>query len=208
MPARIKGVSSRLIEAAREEFLEKGFDAASIRNIAAKAETSPRAVYTRFENKEELFAAVVEPVAAEFRKQFRYDKEIDYWDAESAAKRAPEDYYIRYLEFAYSHKTEFTLILKCSANTRYENFIAELADADVESVVSHLDMLHEPVSEFQNDKPAELFVRNITYSFYRDLFKPFCDGYDLEISKSYAVTLTNFYNMGLSGIMQNDYVNT
>ena len=46
MPSRIKGISAKLIEAAREEFFMNGYEAASIRDIAAKAETSPRAVYT------------------------------------------------------------------------------------------------------------------------------------------------------------------
>ena len=45
---RIAGVAERLLECARSEFLDKGFQAASIREIAKKAETSARAVYTRF----------------------------------------------------------------------------------------------------------------------------------------------------------------
>ena len=74
MPTRIIGVSKRLIEVAKKEFLEKGFEGASIRIIAHEAETSPRAIYTRFENKEELFAAVVEPVYSDFIKMFNEDK--------------------------------------------------------------------------------------------------------------------------------------
>ena len=53
MPRRIEGVTEKLIDAARQEFLDKGFEGASIRTIAAAAETSPRAVYTRFENNDE-----------------------------------------------------------------------------------------------------------------------------------------------------------
>ena len=79
MPQRIIGVSKRLIEVAKKEFLEKGFEGASIRTIAREAETSPRAVYTRFENKEELFAAVLEPVYSDFMKMFNEDK-ILYWN--------------------------------------------------------------------------------------------------------------------------------
>ena len=48
MPKRISGVSARLLECAKSEFLEKGFQDASIREIAKKADTSSRAVYTRF----------------------------------------------------------------------------------------------------------------------------------------------------------------
>jgi AcrR family transcriptional regulator len=200
MPSRIKGISAKLIEAAREEFLIKGYEAASIRDIAAKAETSPRAVYTRFKNKEELFAAVVQPAIDSFYEQFRHDKE-DYWDEESAKTRKPEDYYIRYLEYAYTHKTEFILVLEKSAGTRYENFIKDLAEADVQSVVCHLDMLREHDITFGADEADILFVNSITYSFYNDLFRPLTNGLTLDTAKRYAATLTNFYNYGLMGIM-------
>ena len=200
MPARIKGVSAKLTEAAREEFLEKGFESASIRDIAAKAGTSPRAVYTRFKNKEELFAAVVRPVLDGFYKQFMADKE-DYWDEESAKNRRPEDYYIRYLEYAYAHRTEFILVLERSAGTRYEGFIRDLAEADIRSVVCHLEMLHTHGTDFGTDETDILFVESITYSFYSDLFKPLTKGMPLDKAKKYAAALTNFYNFGLMGIM-------
>ena len=151
MPVRIKGVSAKLIEAAREEFFDKGFKSASIRDISSKAETSPRAVYTRFKNKEKLFAAVVQPVLDSFYEQFMADKE-EYRDEESAKKRRPEDHYIRYLEYAYAHRTEFILVLEKSAGTRYENFIKDLAEADIKSVVSHLEMLHDHDIEFGADR--------------------------------------------------------
>ena len=200
MPSRIKGVSAKLIEAAREEFSDKGYEAASIRDIAAKAETSPRAVYTRFKNKEELFAAVVQPTIDSFYEQFKHDKE-DYWNEESAKTRNPEDYYIRYLEYAYSHKTEFLLVLEKSAGTRYESFIKDLSEADVQSVVCHLDMLREHDISFGTDEADILFVNSITYSFYNDLFRPLTNGLPLDTAKRFAATLTNFYNFGLMGII-------
>lgn len=200
MPSRIKGISARLIEAAREEFFINGYEAASIREIAAKAETSPRAVYTRFKNKEELFAAVVQPTVDSFYEQFKHDKE-DYWDEESAKNRKTEDYYIRYLEYAYANKTEFILVLEKSAGTRYESFIKDLAEADVQSVVCHLDMLSEHDISFGADEADILFVNSITYSFYNDLFRPLINGLPLDTAKRYASTLTNFYNFGLMGII-------
>jgi hypothetical protein len=54
---------------------------------------------------------VVQPTIDSFYEQFKHDKE-DYWDEESAKTRKPEDYYIRYLEYAYANKTEFILVLE------------------------------------------------------------------------------------------------
>lgn len=49
------GVTENLLKSATEEFLEKGFMKASLRNISAKSEVSTNSIYTRFKDKEGLF---------------------------------------------------------------------------------------------------------------------------------------------------------
>jgi TetR/AcrR family transcriptional repressor of mexJK operon len=49
-----------IITAARQTFLSKGFDAASMDQIALVASVSKRTVYNRFRSKEELFGAAIE----------------------------------------------------------------------------------------------------------------------------------------------------
>lgn len=48
-----------IVAAARKTFLAKGFDAASMDQIALTAKVSKRTVYNRFRSKEELFAAAI-----------------------------------------------------------------------------------------------------------------------------------------------------
>src|SRR5271168_1266644 len=72
---------AKLIEAAAAVIGEKGFDRASLEEIAARAEMTRGAVYGNFKDKEELFLAVVEtrwkPIippfqpGASFREQMR-----------------------------------------------------------------------------------------------------------------------------------------
>jgi AcrR family transcriptional regulator len=50
----------QIIEGAREVFLAQGFDAASMNDIARVAGVSKGTLYVYFDNKEELFAAIVE----------------------------------------------------------------------------------------------------------------------------------------------------
>ena len=49
------GVTENLLKSATEEFLEKGFMKASLRNISAKSEVSTNSIYTRFKDKEGCF---------------------------------------------------------------------------------------------------------------------------------------------------------
>ena len=53
-----------ILWAAKDVFLDEGFERASMDAIAARAETSKRTLYAHFENKENLYLAVVELVRA------------------------------------------------------------------------------------------------------------------------------------------------
>lgn len=56
----------QIIAAAVDEFQEKGFAAASMDRVSARAEVSKRTVYKYFESKENLFQSIVEVLAARF----------------------------------------------------------------------------------------------------------------------------------------------
>ncbi len=51
--------TAAIVKGARQTFLAKGFDAASMDAIALSANVSKRTVYNRFRSKEELFAAAI-----------------------------------------------------------------------------------------------------------------------------------------------------
>ena len=59
MSVRDTSIDPRLIESAREEFMEKGFLRADLKTICDKAGVTTGAVYKRYKGKEELFCAVV-----------------------------------------------------------------------------------------------------------------------------------------------------
>jgi AcrR family transcriptional regulator len=59
-PKELAGeVDERVLDAAREIFLEHGFEGASIDEIAQAARSGKQTIYARFRNKRELFKAVV-----------------------------------------------------------------------------------------------------------------------------------------------------
>ena len=55
-----------ILWAAKDVFLEMGFERASMDVVAGRAETSKRSLYAHFENKEKLFLAVIELVRGLF----------------------------------------------------------------------------------------------------------------------------------------------
>lgn len=72
---RIDGPASQrkiadILAAAREEFFINGFSAATIEAIAARAQVSKVTIYSRFKDKENLFAQVVQTECAHMRENF------------------------------------------------------------------------------------------------------------------------------------------
>lgn len=58
-------LDEKIIKAAKQEFLQHGFSKASLRQIAKNAGLSTGALYTRYENKDELFASLVKDMFAQ-----------------------------------------------------------------------------------------------------------------------------------------------
>lgn len=58
-------VRERIISSARAEFYQKGYEGAAMRDIAAEAGSSLGNLYRYYKNKQELYAAVVNPVIDE-----------------------------------------------------------------------------------------------------------------------------------------------
>ena len=63
-PARAAAIERLIRDAALELFLEAGYDAANMDEVAARAGISKGTLYTRFDSKEELFRTVVEAQAS------------------------------------------------------------------------------------------------------------------------------------------------
>ena len=59
-----------ILQAAKAEFLEKGYEAASLRKIAAQAGVTIGAIYTRYPTKDQLFCALVQPLLDQIGEAF------------------------------------------------------------------------------------------------------------------------------------------
>jgi AcrR family transcriptional regulator len=94
-----------LLDAAAEEFGEKGFHEASISQITRRAGTAIGSFYTYFDSKEAIFTALVRDLSGQVRDFVgpRIVVEANQVDAERAGQRA-------YLEFVRHHKQIYRII--------------------------------------------------------------------------------------------------
>ena len=131
----------RLLEAAKKEFMEYGFQDASMRRIADNAGITVSGIYKHFKDKEEMFAALVDPVIEGFMNLY-HTVEAEYFDnlgsasVESAWQGQGEP--VRAMQYIYDHIDEFRLIICKSQGTKYESFTHEIAKLEEEATLRYI----------------------------------------------------------------------
>lgn len=123
----------KLIEAAKKEFLEKGYNKASLRKICSDAGVTTGALYFFFENKEDLFSSIVNPPLLELKKMvvehFKEDRaflsNINSMDLGNLDHSDLSDILVDHI---YKNYDSFLLLLSGSKEDALENAIDEFVD--------------------------------------------------------------------------------
>jgi AcrR family transcriptional regulator len=166
VPTRNKERTRGLIlAAATEEFAEKGFAGARIEKIAERSGSNKRMLYYYFQNKEELFLAVMEETYKTIRNAESGLKLLDLHPVEAIRSLITFtwDYYIRHPEFLHLLNTEnlyHASHIKQSKNIGFYN--SKL-----------IDTLNELLIRGQNEKvfrggvdPLQLYISIAALSYF------------------------------------------
>lgn len=136
-----------IMESAKKEFLSKGYEKASLRTIAQNAGVTTGALYVRFSNKNEMFSALVSPVAEHVLSAYRKGGEEGNSQLEQGC---PQDMWAisdeianELLEYIFKNKDEFVLLINCSAGSRYEHFMDDLVGEVERQSVNFLKYLRK-----------------------------------------------------------------
>ena len=135
----------RIQQAAMEEFTEKGFQGASLRQIVKQAGVTTGAFYGYFSSKEALFASIVEPHAAALMGRFM--------EAQTSFAELPEEqqpshmgvesgtYLDWMVDYIRQHREPVKLLLTCSEGTSYEHFVHNMVEMEVEYTLQYIEVL-------------------------------------------------------------------
>lgn len=120
----------RILECAKREFLENGYQNANMRRIAQAADVTTGAMYNHFANKAVLFDALVQTPAEEMLSRFR-QIHADVQEALPSLTCAhmKETAYSGtdwMLAYVYAHPEAFRLIFCLSEGTRWVSYLEEL----------------------------------------------------------------------------------
>lgn len=135
----------KIQQAALDEFAEKGFMGASLRQIVKHAGVTTGAFYGYFSSKEALFASIVEPHAAALMSKFM-DAQITF--AELPEEEQPAHMgvesgsYTRWMVDYICDNREPVKLLLCKAEgTGYENFLHNMIEVEVDSTLNYMQTL-------------------------------------------------------------------
>lgn len=189
-----KSIDPRLLAAAKDEFLKKGFEKASLTDICKAAGVTTGALYKRYSGKEDLFSALVSDTVQDMTE---YVSQIERVDLTDLTDRELYDSFSmqtetnkRWLRFLYDHREGFTLLIRCASGTRYENFHQDWTEK-----MNALDMKH-----YQEARRRGLAARDLTeeelhvltYAVWALYYEPFFLGFTWDQIERHAETIHLF----------------
>ena len=201
----MEGVSERILACAKEEFLEKGYSDASLRTIAAKADTTTGSIYSRFKDKEGLFGALVEPTADHLAEMFlELQERFHGLEAEEQPKKM-ESYVtggmMWMLDYVYNHFEEFQLLLDASYGTKFQDFVERLVEIETEYTYKYMD-----VTQFQKGDGecvvTEEFIHIMTRAMFESMFEVVRHKMPKETAKRYLHMIERYHYGGWNAIFE------
>ena len=199
MAKRKEGVEDRILVCAKEEFLSQGYRDASLRTIAAKAQTSTNAIYVRFGDKDGLYATIVEPCVKGFIQQFiEAQEQFHAYDAQTQmtnAERYTDESVHGLIDYVYDHYDEFRLLMDPSYGKRFENFIHEVAELETEYTFKYLQSIGWTVKE--NSPMDETFLHLLMSGYFDAWFEPIRHEMDREHAKQFIHLLQQYHKAGV-----------
>lgn len=198
MARQIEGVAERIVDAAKREFLDRGYVDASLRTIAAEADTSTNSIYVRFGDKEGLFSAIVEPVLNEMTERFiRIQERFHLMTPEEQAERMPkyaDGGTSELIDYMYEHLEEFRLLLDASYGTRFHNFVDELVRIEVEYTYKFMEAVG--YSDKFGDAVTQKLLHIVTTSRFESIFEIIRHGMSREEATEYIELLSRYHRCG------------
>ena len=190
----------KLMAAARQEFLECGFEKASMRSIGARCGLTAAAIYRHCRDKEDLFDQLVAPCV----------QRIDEWLAAHVARyvdavnsghqvtwRDSEVDMMR--EIIYPNMDDYHLLLSKSQGTKYENYLHDMTELHQQELTSFLPMLREKGFAVRIIDPKELHLLLTAYT--TALFEPVIHNYSQEEALRCLETVEIFFLPGWKNLM-------
>lgn len=198
-----KTTLDRILSSAKQEFMEKGFLNASLRNIVKKAGVTTGAFYRYYDSKEALFSALVDEHASyvlnlfnntvdEFEKLPGDAQTEQMLDTSSACLA-------KLLDYIYDHYDAFKLLIECAEGTPYTDFIHQLVVREVESAYTYMQTLVD--MGYKVEPLNKNLIHIIASGLFAGTFEAVVHDMPKEEAREYLSQFHRFYGAGWSELL-------
>lgn len=175
-------IEPKLLDSAKREFLARGFELASLKDICESAEVTTGALYKRYKSKEELFAAVVKETVDNLeeariaRSEFDFDKLSDknlknMWIMNKESL-------LWWFKLFEKHREGITLLLNCSAGTRYSNFKHDFVEQAMEAgYILYEEMKRRKITKKQVSRKM---MHTVYSAYFEMVYEPYVHNFTQE----------------------------
>ena len=188
--------------AIREEFLEKGFEGASVRSIGDRAGMTSAGLYRHYQDKAAMFDSIVEPVVTAIRNWTKDHRKNAFQLVEGrdpGSDLFAETFLDLIMDIIIPYKSEFKLLLTSSRGTKYENFVNDFVIENQTEMMKMFDYLKSkgfPVKEISEE---ELHI--LLSAYLTACFEPVVHGFSDEQIETHLNTVREFFLPGWRNLM-------
>jgi AcrR family transcriptional regulator len=189
-------------KAIRDEFLEKGYEDASIRSIGARAGMTSAGLYRHYDDKEAMFNAMVEPLVESIKAwtDRHTGRKYDLLDSGTPKEELFGETFIDLIrEVILPRRDEFILLMTRSRGTKYENFIHDYVESNQREFLDAIRFLKDkgyPVIDISEEELHMLLSAYLTACF-----EPIIHDFDNDKIDSFLNTVQEFFMPGWLRIM-------
>ncbi|WDV47399.1 TetR/AcrR family transcriptional regulator [Clostridiaceae bacterium M8S5] len=203
MSRNYKKTHIKILNSAKNNFLDYGYERTNLRKICKDADVTTGAFYKHFHNKATLFESLVSPALKEIKNMY-IESENEYFDLINsdelyrAWQLSPETVK-QYVKLIYAHYDAFKLLLTCSDGTVFSSFVDDMVNIEVKETIKFLNEAKKRGITINELNEKELHI--LIHSYLSSLFEIVIHDYILEDALRYANTLVKFFNAGWQAVL-------
>ena len=186
--------------AAKEEFMEKGYEKASMRSIADRCGMTAAGIYRHCKDKEDLFCQLVSP-SEDKLKEWAKEHIQRYADpAQKGKKIIWQDSHIDMMrELVYPNMVDFHLLIAKSKGSRYENFLHDMTEESQNRFHDYLAKFRRAGAKVPKITPVQLHL--LMTAYITALFEPVVHNYSYDEAIEALNVLEVFFLPGWKRLM-------
>ena len=196
---RNHALDEKIIKAARDEFLEKGYSNASLRKIAEKAAATAGAIQIRYKTKDALFCSLLQPFLAEIEKIFQ-DTRTEYWQYPPEERldfleKSMEMESEAILNLIFDHGSDAVLLLCRSEGSSLAGCFDQIVERKVQESAA---FFNQAQPHLLDENLLRLLIAGQFHSYYQ-IVK---EGYEKDAARGYLQALMRYHMGGWTALLK------